>query len=69
VPGLFIFFLRAAAWLYGRFKGVGLVTFWIYRYSRHPQYLGFLLWSYGLLMFTSILGSPMGGLGAGYSLP
>ncbi|MCC6065964.1 MAG: hypothetical protein LM576_08280 [Thermofilum sp.] len=36
MPGLFIFFLRAAAWLYGRFKGVGLVTFWIYRYSRHP---------------------------------
>jgi len=67
--GLFIFFLGAAAWLYGRFMGVRLVTFWIYGYSRHPQYLGFLLWSYGLLMLTSILGSPKGGYIPPPSLP
>ncbi|MCC6004548.1 MAG: DUF1295 domain-containing protein [Thermofilum sp.] len=67
--GLFVFFLGATAWLYGKFMGVGLVTFWIYRYSRHPQYLGFLLWSYGLLMLTSILGSPMGGYIPPPSLP
>ncbi|MEM3974714.1 MAG: DUF1295 domain-containing protein, partial [Ignisphaera sp.] len=30
-----------------------IVDFWIYRYSRHPQYLGFILWSYGLLVFVS----------------
>jgi len=67
--GLFIFFLGATAWLYGRFKGVELVTFWIYRYSRHPQYLGFLLWSYGLLMLTSIFGGPRGGYIPPPSLP
>lgn len=51
--GLFVFSLGAATWLYGRFKGCELVDFWIYKYSRHPQYLGFLLWSYGLLIFVS----------------
>lgn len=49
VIGLGIFLFGALTWLYGRFKGVLIVDFWIYRYSRHPQYLGFLLWSYGLL--------------------
>ncbi|MHA2247087.1 MAG: methyltransferase family protein [Candidatus Hodarchaeales archaeon] len=24
----------------------------IYRYSRHPQYLGFLIWSYGILVYA-----------------
>ncbi|MEM4630995.1 MAG: methyltransferase [Acidilobaceae archaeon] len=50
--GLFIFLLGVTSWLYGKFKGYDLVDFWIYRYSRHPQYLGFILWSYGLLIFV-----------------
>lgn len=53
LAGLFVFSLGAATWLYGKFMGYGLVDFWIYRYSRHPQYLGFILWSYGLLVFVS----------------
>ncbi|MEM2224398.1 MAG: isoprenylcysteine carboxylmethyltransferase family protein [Acidilobaceae archaeon] len=30
-----------------------MVDFWTYKYSRHPQYLGFILWSYSLLIFVS----------------
>ena len=51
--GLFVFTLGATTWLYGKFRGRELVDFWIYRYSRHPQYLGFIVWSYGLLIFVS----------------
>ncbi|MEM4561857.1 MAG: DUF1295 domain-containing protein [Desulfurococcaceae archaeon] len=51
--GLFVFLLGVTTWLYGRFKGYEIVDFWIYRYSRHPQYLGFILWSLGLLVFVS----------------
>lgn len=51
--GLFVFMLGATTWLYGKFKNYDLVDFWIYRYSRHPQYLGFITWSYGLLVFVS----------------
>jgi len=51
--GLFVFALSATTWLYGKFMGRELVDFWIYKYSRHPQYLGFIIWSYGLLIFVS----------------
>jgi len=51
--GLLVFALGATTWLYGKFKGRDLVDFWIYKYSRHPQYLGFIIWSYGLLIFVS----------------
>ena len=67
--GSFIFFLGVVAWLYGRMKGAELVDFWIYRYSRHPQYLGFLIWSYGLLVHASLIGAPMGGYVPPPSLP
>ncbi|MEM1928031.1 MAG: DUF1295 domain-containing protein [Acidilobaceae archaeon] len=50
--GLLIFSLATTTWLYGRFRGYELVDFWVYKYSRHPQYLGFLLWSYGLVVFA-----------------
>lgn len=54
--------------LYGKFKRFEIIDFGIYRYSRHPQYLGFLIWSYGLLLlFTnsylfSYLDTPRPGL-------
>lgn len=51
--GLLVFSLGVTTWLYGRFRDYELVDFWIYKYSRHPQYLGFILWSYGLLIFVS----------------
>jgi len=37
-----------------------LIEFWIYCYSRHPQYLGFLTWSYELLLLTPYLVAPKG---------
>lgn len=50
--GLLIFALGTATWLYGKFEKHEIVDFWIYKYSRHPQYLGFILWSYGLLIYV-----------------
>jgi protein-S-isoprenylcysteine O-methyltransferase Ste14 len=59
--GIFIFFLGVITWLHGKSNGIELIDFWIYKYSRHPQYLGFLIWSYGLLLLTSLLSVPRGG--------
>lgn len=64
-----IFLLGAFTWLYGKFKGFKVIDFWIYRCSRHPQYLGFLLWSYGLTLLTSLFGAPKGGYVPPPSLP
>ncbi len=48
--GLLIFLLGTLAWFYARFRKKGMVDFWIYRLSRHPQYLGWIIWSYGLML-------------------
>jgi len=47
--GLFIFLLGVMAWMQGRMRKQGVTQFWIYRLSRHPQYLGWIIWSYGVL--------------------
>ncbi|UCE14006.1 MAG: hypothetical protein JSV04_02220 [Candidatus Heimdallarchaeota archaeon] len=49
--GLFIFVFGVITWLYGKFQGKAVIDFWIYRFSRHPQYLGLILFNYGLLLF------------------
>lgn len=67
--GYFILVLGFTAWLYGRFSGLKLIDFWIYRYSRHPQYLGFIVWSYGLMLLGTINPFPRGGYNPGPSLP
>ena len=59
--GLLVFALGMFTWLYSKFKGIEMVDFWIYKYSRHPQYLGFLIWSYGLMLLASFVGAPKGG--------
>lgn len=56
--GLLIFFLGTITWLYGKFERKELIDFWIYRYSRHPQYLGYLIWSYGVMLLASLYGEP-----------
>jgi protein-S-isoprenylcysteine O-methyltransferase Ste14 len=48
--GLFIFILGVLAWFYARYRQKSTANFWIYRMSRHPQYLGWILWSYGLML-------------------
>jgi len=47
--GLFLFLVGVLTWFYGRLKGESVADFWIYKISRHPQYLGWIIWSYGVL--------------------
>jgi protein-S-isoprenylcysteine O-methyltransferase Ste14 len=67
--GLFIFVLGTITWFYGKVQRRKTVDFWIYRYSRHPQYLGFIIWSYGVMLFAAQQPVPMGGSNPGASLP
>jgi protein-S-isoprenylcysteine O-methyltransferase Ste14 len=67
--GLFIFILGTITWFYGKAQKRRTVDFWIYRYSRHPQYLGFIIWSYGVMLFAAQQPVPMGGSNPGASLP
>jgi len=59
--GLLTFFLAVLAWIFGKLKGEEVIDFWIYRFSRHPQYLGFLLWSYGVMLLATFTPYPRGG--------
>jgi len=47
--GIFVFLMGVLAWMYGRIRKQSVTDFWIYRISRHPQYLGWIIWSYGVL--------------------
>lgn len=47
--GLLIFFLGTLTWFYARIQKKGVTDFWIYQLSRHPQYLGWIIWSYGIV--------------------
>ena len=51
--GLLIFVLGVLAWFYARFQKNGTADFWIYRFTRHPQYLGWIIVSYGLMLRVS----------------
>ncbi|MBN1640125.1 MAG: hypothetical protein JXA09_02725 [Anaerolineae bacterium] len=52
--GLLVFVFGVLAWFYARFRGKSTANFWIYRFTRHPQYLGWILWSYGLMLRVAI---------------
>jgi protein-S-isoprenylcysteine O-methyltransferase Ste14 len=67
--GFFLFVLGTVAWFYGKMQKQNTVTFWIYRYSRHPQYLGFIVWSYGIMLLAAYVPVPFGGVNPGASLP
>jgi protein-S-isoprenylcysteine O-methyltransferase Ste14 len=67
--GFFIFLLGTIAWFYGKTEQRETVTFWIYKYSRHPQYLGYIIWSYGIMLLASLAGISWGGSNPGASLP
>ena len=47
--GLLLFMLGTLAWFYARIQKKSIADFWVYRISRHPQYLGWIIWSYGVL--------------------
>lgn len=67
--GLFIFLLGTITWLYGKYQKKGVIDFWIYKYSRHPQYLGFIIWSYGVMILAALTPVVKGGVNPGASLP
>jgi len=52
--GLFIFFLGTLTWFYGKSENREVLDLWISKYSRHPQYLGFLIWSYGVMLVGTL---------------
>lgn len=47
--GLLLFTLGTLAWFYARIQKKSIADFWVYRLSRHPQYLGWIIWSYGVM--------------------
>ena len=67
--GIFVFILGTITWFYGKFERRKIFDFWIYKYSRHPQYLGFLIWSYGVMLLASLTPVPFGGINPGASFP
>lgn len=52
--GLLLFVLGVLAWFYARVQEKGTADFWIYRFTRHPQYLGWIVWSYGLMLRVAL---------------
>jgi protein-S-isoprenylcysteine O-methyltransferase Ste14 len=68
--GLLIFVLGVLAWFYARLEGKGTADFWIYRFTRHPQYLGWIIWSYGLMLRVALRrDTPLRQSNPGASLP
>ncbi|UCH57980.1 MAG: hypothetical protein JSV18_03515 [Candidatus Bathyarchaeota archaeon] len=67
--GLAVFFAGTLTWFYGRLEGRKVFDFWIYKHSRHPQYLGYVLWSYGVMVHTKLSPVPFGGYQPEPSLP
>jgi protein-S-isoprenylcysteine O-methyltransferase Ste14 len=58
IVGLLVLFLGVAAWLNTKYQGGKLVDSGIYRLTRHPQYLGYILWSYGMLILSTFNQAP-----------
>jgi len=54
ILGLLIFVWAVLIWLKARSGDNPVAQSWLYRYSRHPQYLGWITWSYGLLLFSAL---------------
>lgn len=68
--GLLIFLLGILAWFYARWQKKGTADFWIYRFTRHPQYMGWIVWSYGLMLRASLSrGTPLHNANPGASFP
>lgn len=67
--GILIFLLGVYAWLSARARGKGVADLWVYRISRHPQYLGWILWTYGAFLLIQLFRYPKRSWGIGASLP
>ena len=53
--GAFLFVFSVFTWLQTYYSRQKVAKSWLYRYSRHPQYLGWMIWSYGLMLFGPTL--------------
>jgi protein-S-isoprenylcysteine O-methyltransferase Ste14 len=67
--GILIFVLGVYAWLAARAQGSGVAESLVYRFSRHPQYLGWILWTYGVYLLLQRVQYPRRSWGIGASLP
>jgi protein-S-isoprenylcysteine O-methyltransferase Ste14 len=67
--GILVFLLGVYAWLTARAEGKGVADSWVYRVSRHPQYLGWILWTYGAYLLLQRVHYPRRSWGIGASLP
>lgn len=67
--GLLLFVVGTYTWFVARQRKKGMADFWIYRISRHPQYLGWILWSYGMLLSLMRVRYPRRSWSIGASLP
>jgi len=48
--GVLLFVIGVYNWFNTKFNKGNVVTAWTYKISRHPQYLGWIIWSYGLYL-------------------
>ncbi len=67
--GLLLFILGTFTWFISRQRKKDMADFWIYRVSRHPQYLGWIIWSYGMLLALMRVRYPRRSWGIAASLP
>lgn len=67
--GLTLFLLGSLSWFIAKHRGSRMADFWVYRISRHPQYLGWMLWSYGMLLALKRIHYPRRSWGIPASLP
>ncbi|MCB9208219.1 MAG: HEAT repeat domain-containing protein [Ignavibacteriales bacterium] len=52
--GLLIFCFGTIVWFYTYYNQKELADISIYKNSRHPQYLGWIIWSYGILFLPGV---------------
>ena len=67
--GLLLFILGTMTWFVARNRKRNVADFWVYRFSRHPQYLGWIVWSYGMLLALKRVPYPKRSWGIPASLP
>ena len=56
--GVLLFTAGTFVWFQTRFQGRHVADIGLYRLSRHPQYLGWIVWSYGLMIYVARLRGP-----------
>jgi protein-S-isoprenylcysteine O-methyltransferase Ste14 len=67
--GAFLFTWGVLVWMQVRFQRKGVASSLIYKISRHPQYLGWIIWSYGLIIYSPLVNQMKKSWGMASSLP